>query len=533
LARRLSFVHLSGARRGAVDEVPLPADVGSSEESPVKVPGIAPLHCHVFERDGDVVLRDGGSEAGTLLAGEPVHEAVLRDGDVLELGSGGPKLRLRDETEKKRIPLGKALAWARPEGSPHLSDAGFLARALLHETHVRTSPLFRWIVAFMLVVGGGVLGWSQWQASLMREELLRLRQDMQSAEQERLTFYARIEDERQKADRDRSVLEGQIEELRQREGALKAQLGAAAAGQVAAVRDDLTQTRIRLQNLESERAVGERIIREYGPGVGLIQGTYAFYDKASRPLRYRLDADERIVRDDSGAPVLDHAGTGPVHLVEYFGTGFLVDRKGLLLTNRHVAEPWWNDASAQLQVDKGYSPRFNSFRAFFPQEREPFELEVERLSDSMDLAVVRIEMKGHRIPALPLDKSGGGAVAGQPVVVVGYPAGLEAILAKQDSAVVKELLAVSGTSTERVTEALSKKGLIRPSTTQGHIGDITESDIVFDAPTTQGGSGGPILNRNGEVIAVEYAVLSKFGGNSFGVPIHYALDLLKPPKPSK
>ena len=56
---------------------------------------------------------------------------------------------------------------------------------------------------------------------------------------------------------------------------------------------------------------------------------------------------------------------------------------------------------------------------------------------------------------------------------------------------------------------------------------------MFDAPTTQGGSGGPILNRNGEVIAVEYAVLSKFGGNSFGVPIHYALDLLKPPKPSK
>ena len=182
------------------------------------------------------------------------------------------------------------------------------------------------------------------------------------------------------------------------------------------MRDDLTQTRIRLQNLESERAVGERIIREYGPGVGLIQGTYAFYDKSSRPLRYRLDADDRIVRDDSGAPVLDHAGTGPVHLVEYFGTGFLVDKKGLLLTNRHVAEPWWNDASAQLQVDKGYSPRFNSFRAFFPQEREPFELEVERLSDSMDLAVVRIETEGAPDPRAPPRQErrgrGGGAARG-------------------------------------------------------------------------------------------------------------------------
>ncbi len=533
MARRLSFVHLSGPRRGAVDDVPLPAAVGSGPDAPVKVPGAAPSHCLVFERDGEVVLQDGGSGSGTLLAGEPVREAVLRDGDVLELGSGGPKLRLRDEKEKKRIPLGRALAWALPEGSPRLADAGFFARALLHETSVRTSPQFRWTVGFMLALGAVVLAWSQWQAYTMRADLARLRQDIRVAEQERLTFYARIEEERRKGDAARSALEGQIEDLRQREGLLKSQLADAAAGQVASVRQDLAQTRDRLQSLESERAVGERIIREYGPGVSLIQGTYAFYDKASRPLRYRLDEDDRMVRDETGSPALDPAGTGPVHLVEYFGTGFMVDRKGLLLTNRHVAEPWWNDGAAQVYVDKGYSPRFTLFRAFFPREAEPFELDVERLDETMDLALVRFEPRGRRIPVLPLDRSGGGAVAGQPVVVVGYPAGLEAILAKADSNVIKELLAGAGTSTERVTEALARKGLIRPSTTQGHIGDITKTDIVFDAPTTQGGSGGPILNRSGEVIAVEYAVLSKFGGNSFGVPIGYALDLMKPPKPRK
>jgi S1-C subfamily serine protease len=114
--------------------------------------------------------------------------------------------------------------------------------------------------------------------------------------------------------------------------------------------------------------------------------------------------------------------------------------------------------------------------------------------------------------------------------VVGYPAGLEALLAKADSAVVKEILAAGGSNSERVTEDLAHRGLIRPSTTQGHIGDITKTDIVFDAATTQGGSGGPLLNRNGLVIGVEYAVLSKFGGNSFAVPIGYALELLKAPK---
>jgi len=62
---------------------------------------------------------------------------------------------------------------------------------------------------------------------------------------------------------------------------------------------------------------------------------------------------------------------------------------------------------------------------------------------------------------------------------------------------------------------------------------VTSSDIVFDALTTQGGSGGPVFNKTGQVIAVEYAVLSKFGGNSFGVPVSYAFELLRPvsPKP--
>jgi hypothetical protein len=36
------------------------------------------------------------------------------------------------------------------------------------------------------------------------------------------------------------------------------------------------------------------------------------------------------------------------------------------------------------------------------------------------------------------------------------------------------------------------------------------------------------LNRNGVVVAVEYAVLAKFRGNSFGVPIVFALELLPP-----
>jgi S1-C subfamily serine protease len=220
-------------------------------------------------------------------------------------------------------------------------------------------------------------------------------------------------------------------------------------------------------------------------------------------------------------------------VIEFYGTGFLVDSKGLILTNRHIAEPWWNDDEADKLQRDGFHARLGTLRAFFPQHQRPFELTFERRSDTVDLALLRVNLRGRKIPVLPLDRSHTGSVAGQPVVVVGYPAGLEAILAKAENGVVKQILASHGTNSERVTEALSLRGLIRPSTTQGHIGDITRSDIVFDAPTTQGGSGGPIFNKNGHVIAVEYAVLPKFGGNSFGVPVNYALDLLEPRRPGR
>jgi len=498
-ARRLAFLHLSGPRRGQLDSVSLPAFIGSETGNDVQVPETAPRHAIVF-------------------------------GDVVELGGAGPKLRLRDG-DAPPVPLVQALAWARPEGAPdRLSDVPGFARALLHETAVRTTLPFRITLAGVALLGVLVLGWTQWQAHRVRLELGRLREALQLSETERRRFYARIEEERQKAEGDRAALAARVEELRSREEQLNRQLSEAASGEVHAVRQDLVQTRDRLASLETERAVGERIIREYGPGVCLVQGAYAFYDADARPLRYRLDENARPMSDENGSPALDPMGAGSVHLVEYFGTGFLVDRGGLVLTNRHVAEPWWNDETADALVARGFKPRFTLFRAFFPREGEPFELEMVRPSEASDLALVRLDLRGRRIPALPLDRTRRGAVAGQPVVVVGYPAGLEALLAKTDGAVVKEVLIAAGRSSERITEVLARRGLIRPSTTQGHIGDVTKSDIVFDAPTTQGGSGGPVLNKEGLVVGVEYAVLSKFGGNSFGVPIGYALDLLSGPR---
>ncbi len=51
---------------------------------------------------------------------------------------------------------------------------------------------------------------------------------------------------------------------------------------------------------------------------------------------------------------------------------------------------------------------------------------------------------------------------------------------------------------------------------------------MYEAQTTAGGSGGPLLSLEGKVIGVTFAVVRGFGGSNFGVPIQHAQPLLKP-----
>lgn len=379
----------------------------------------------------------------------------------------------------------------------------------------------------LVAVGIVAVGWQQTRR--LQSEVAGLRRSVRAAEQDRHRLLERVDAVRRGDQADRSMLVARTLDLQRREQ--EARLANAPGAEAVALKRELEATRARLSALESERTAGQRVIQAYGPGVCLIQASYAFYDEQGRPLRDHDDGEGQAAGGGDGHAAGGEGqaaaeAQGGVHTVDYYGTGFLVDREGRILTNRHVAEPWWNDETAERLAAAGYKPRFVTFRAFFPREEEPFDLVPERRSESMDLAILRVDLRGRTVPVLPLDRSGRAAVAGQPMMVMGYPTGLEAILAKAESNVVKEILETQGPSSERVTEALSRQGLIRPTTTQGHIGDVTRTDIVFDAATTQGGSGGPVFNKQGEVIAVEYALLTKFGGNSFAIPIAYALELL-------
>jgi serine protease Do len=511
----VGFVHLTGSRAGQTDWLPrLPATIGSDPEHDLVIPGSAPRHAVVFERDGRVVLVDSGSPLGTLLAGHAIQEAVLCPGDVLELGEGGPRLQFHHDQ-----PMAAA---ASPRAAPQTISQTMAMRVV-----AQTSRDFRRAMAALVIVAAAVVAWLYTEKRGMEGQVARLEHSLRQEARERRAFEQRVDEERARS----MTLEKRLEEERAHADALRAKLAEAHQSEVQVLKGELGTTQQRIATLEVERAAGEQVIRQYGAGVCLIQGSYGFHDDAGRPLRYKVDEAGQEVRDADGSPSIGPDETGPPHTVDYYGTGFLVRAGGLIMTNRHVAEPWWNDQSAAALQKDGYQPRLVFLRAFFPRHRESFDLKLHRRSEVVDLALLQADLKGRQIPVLPLEQSKSRVVAGQPVVVVGYPTGLEAILAKAESTLVKSILESHGTDSERVTEALSRQGLIRPSTTQGHIGDVTQSDIVFDAPSAQGGSGGPVFNKHGQVIAVEYAVLPKFGGNSFGVPISYALLLLRQPAP--
>ena len=83
----------------------------------------------------------------------------------------------------------------------------------------------------------------------------------------------------------------------------------------------------------------------------------------------------------------------------------------------------------------------------------------------------------------------------------------------------------------QVARRLAGSGLIEPLATVGVVGQVTRTSVVYDAETTHGGSGGPVLILDGRVLAINAAVVPEFGGSNLGVPAAEALRLLRQPVP--
>jgi len=316
-------------------------------------------------------------------------------------------------------------------------------------------------------------------------------------------------------------LQKQTEELRQK-------ISSGQTGDVARLKKQLEETTGRLKRVVSESDAAEGVIRSYAPSVCLLHVSVAFNDKSSgRRLRYGgINPDGGPLKDSDGNPVFTLEGRAPEVRADFFGTGFLVG-EGKILTNHHVAQPWWKNDELSSALEQGLDPAIAEMTAYFPDSPSGVSVGISQISEEADLALLHGDFSSLNRPILKIDGRKEAAVSGQPVISLGYATGISAILARAGDDTVNDIVKVSGGDPTKITGELLRRKLIRPLVTQGHIGDILADKIVYDAQTTSGGSGGPLINRDGEVIGVTFAVVKGFGGSNFGVPIRFAQPLLK------
>ena len=319
-------------------------------------------------------------------------------------------------------------------------------------------------------------------------------------------------------------------QLQKKSADLRSQIAISKTENASVLQNQLAAVESRLQKLETEGKVAQTIIQSYEPSVCLIHVVLAFRDHTTGlRLHYAgVTSTGEPTTDEHNNPLLSLTGNGPEVHLDAFGTGFLATASGQILTNHHVAEPWWQNDDLKEMLDQGLEPVIAEMTAYFPGVAHGIAISTEKISSAADVAVVKGNVSELGIKQIALADGRRSAVSGGPVVLLGYPTALDAILARAGAETLQSIATASKGDPRQVVEELARHNLIRPVTTQGHIGDVLPDKIVYDAQTTSGGSGGPLFNNEGKVIGINFAMVREFGGSNFAIPVGYGKSLLKP-----
>ncbi|HLJ63123.1 MAG TPA: DegQ family serine endoprotease [Stellaceae bacterium] len=162
------------------------------------------------------------------------------------------------------------------------------------------------------------------------------------------------------------------------------------------------------------------------------------------------------------------------------GSGVILDAGGLIVTNHHVVK----DADEVTVV---------------LADRREFDARILITDQRTDLAVLKIEVKGERLPTLEIADSDTLEV-GDIVLAIGDPFG------------------VGQTVTSGIISGLARTGV--------GIADF-RSFIQTDAPINPGNSGGALVDLDGRLVGINTAIFSQSGG-SIGIGFAIPSALVRP-----
>ncbi len=425
--------------------------------------------------------------------GDRITARRLEHGAIIEFGETGPLSRFRlyrvGGPVRKTVPdiLSDCAAYLRVSRRPVANRMFGAFSALLRQLSRETTILFR-VTGLIAIVAFTALAYQQHRLNT------RLQQSIESGAARLDNVAAALARTRNEALRPSDLT------------TLRQELGQRLSSHVE-----------RVEALEQRSRASARVIAESMSSVAFLQAGYGFRERATgRMLRQVVNDDGRPLISPRGQPLLSLEGDGPVAELQFTGTGFVVGESGVLVTNRHVALPWENDASAESLATQDIEPVMIKFIVYLPGKATAVPVELLLASESADLAVLIREDEPGAIPGLRLADAR--PASGVEVIVMGYPTGLRSMLAQSGEAFIEELQKTENSGFWSVAARLAEGGYIAPLTSRGIVGQATSATIVYDAETTHGGSGGPVLDMNGDVVAVNAAILPEYGGSNLGVP---------------
>lgn len=432
--------------------------------------------------------------------GRQFHAGQLMHRDIVEFGDKGPLVRYRlwDKRSHSRKPPGEICAdcwdYLRSSRKPFPKRLALAAGDSARQLLTRTTLVFRLGVIFLFAITG-VVFYQQHALNVLQQEQLadsRLR-----AEQ---IAHSLLES--------RQIANADLESLQK------------------TIADRLAERDDRLSQLERSASATIDTIREASPSVVFLQGAYGLRDSGTGlGLRHIVDAEGNRRLGPGGRPLLSFDGKGPLMERQFTGTGFAVADGTVLATNRHVAVPWSANGQVLEFGDRRMQPFMIRFVAYVPGDANPAAVELIRASDDSDLALVKIIDPSRSLP--PLAVATKEPAQGASVTVLGYPTGLHSMVAGAGKAFVEELRRTGKSSFWEVSARLASENRIKPLSSFGIVAQRTDSFLVYDAATTRGGSGGPVINDSGEVVAVNAAFLQQYDGSNFGVLASKLNELLR------
>jgi 2-alkenal reductase len=201
------------------------------------------------------------------------------------------------------------------------------------------------------------------------------------------------------------------------------------------------------------------------------------------------------------AAIYAQRSPGVVTIFSYFdgadgaaaqGSGFVVSKRGYILTNSHVVTSAGQDSNATVV------PASEVYVEFANRDRVRAKIVGWDVFD--DVGLIRIPPHAHQLVPLPLGSSAAVRV-GEPVAAIGSPFGNENSLA----------VGVVSAVHRSIDSLTSSYSLV--------------DAIQVDAPINHGNSGGPLFDSRGHVIGINAQIRSDSGnaeGVGFAVPIDSA-----------